>query len=110
MGAPVTIDQDACLHLLSGAKFGRVALNLRALPRIVPVRIDVHRGQIHASVQGALELGEAFDGAVVALQADGYDEGTKQMWNVHVIGRVSDCRGRDFVISPGIIDGEWLPF
>jgi hypothetical protein len=104
------IDQEACLQLLSGATFGRVALSLRALPRIVPVRFDLHRGQIHANAQGALDLGEAFEGAVVALQCDGYDESTQQVWNVHVIGRVSDCHDRGFVISPGIIEGEWLPF
>ena len=109
MGEAVTIDQAACLQLLSGATFGRVALNLLALPRIVPVRFNVHRGRIHASTQGAVELGDALNGSVVALQADGYDEVTQQAWNVHVVGRVTAAYEREFVISPGIIDGEWLP-
>ena len=47
---------------------------------------------------------------MVALQADGYDELTQQAWNVHVVGRVTAAYEREFVISPGIIDGEWLPF
>jgi hypothetical protein len=110
MGDAVIIDQEACLQLLSAATFGRVALSLRALPRIVPVRFDVHRGQIRAAAQGALALDGAHDGAVVALQADGYDDGTQQVWNVHVIGRLSDCHDRGFVIRPGIIEGEWLRF
>ena len=110
MGEAVAIEQEACLQLLSGVTFGRVALNLQALPRIVPVRFDVHRGRIHASAQGAAELGGALDGAVVALQADGYDEVTRRMWNVHLVGRVTAAYERDFVITPAIIDGEWLPF
>ena len=80
------------------------------IPRIVPVRFDVHRGQIHASAQGALQLGDALDGPVVALQADGYDEGTHQVWNVRVVGRVCDSYDHGFVIGLGIIEGEWLPF
>ena len=89
MDEAVTIDQEACLQLLSGATFGRVALNLLALPRIIPVRFNVHRGRIHASTQGAVEVGDALNGSVVALQADGYDEVTQQAWNVHVVGRVT---------------------
>jgi hypothetical protein len=110
MGAAVAIDQQACLDLLSGATFGRVALNIAALPRIVPVRFDVHRGRIHASTQVELALGPALDGTVVALQADGYDDVTQQVWNVHVVGRVTAAYEREFVITPGIIDGEWLSF
>ena len=110
MGDEVSIDQEACLQLLSGATFGRVALNVGALPRIVPVRFNVHRGRIHASTQLAAELGDALDGSVVALQADGYDDRIQQVWNVHVVGRVTAAYEREFVITPGIIEGEWLPF
>ena len=107
MGPEVILDQEACLELLNSATFGRVALNVRALPRVVPVRLHVHRGQIHVSAEGALDLGDARDGAVVALQADGYDDRTEQMWNVHVVGRVTDPHDRGFVVSPGIVEGEW---
>jgi uncharacterized protein len=110
MAAPVAIDQDACLRLLSSATFGRVALSVRALPRIVPVRLDICRGQIRVSTQGSAELGDTLDGAVVALQAEGYDDDTQQVWSVHVVGRVTAPHGIGFVISPGIIEGEWVPF
>ena len=58
---------------------------------------------------GRFRLGDALNGAVVALQADGYDEVTRQVWNVHVVGRVTAAFEGKFVISPGIIDGEWSP-
>lgn len=102
------IDEDTCMDLLSGVVFGRVALSIHALPRIVPVRFAVHRGRICAHVQGTVDLSEALDGAVVALQADGYDDRAEQVWTVHLVGRVTARYDTGFVITPSLTEGEWL--
>jgi nitroimidazol reductase NimA-like FMN-containing flavoprotein (pyridoxamine 5'-phosphate oxidase superfamily) len=104
------IERDACLGLLSGATFGRMALTVDALPRIVPVRFAVHRDRINAYVHGADEVAKALDAAVVAFQADGYDNDIHQVWSVHVVGRVTAHHDSAFVISPDLVEGQWLPF
>ncbi len=109
MALATEIDEEECLGLLTGATFGRVALNAKALPRIVPVSLTVYPGpRIAAHLQCDEDLGEALDGAVVALQADGFDDGTQRVWSVHVVGRVTIRCGPDIVIDPGVIDGVWL--
>jgi uncharacterized protein len=109
MKVATEIDEDTCLGLLSGITFGRVALSVRALPRIVPVRFAVHRGRISTHMQGAADIGNGLDDAVVALQADGYDDDTQQVWSVHVVGRVIDRYESGFAIDPSVIEGEWMP-
>jgi nitroimidazol reductase NimA-like FMN-containing flavoprotein (pyridoxamine 5'-phosphate oxidase superfamily) len=104
------IERDACLGLLSDATFGRIALTVDDLPRIVPVRFAVHRGRITAHVQGADEVAKALDAAVVSFQADGYDNEIQAVWSVHVVGRVTARHDSAFVISPDVVEGQWLPF
>ena len=111
---PVTvataIDREICLGLLSGATFGRIALNVAGGPRIVPVRFAVHRGRISAHMQGRVDIGDALDDAEVALQADGFDDETQLVWSVHVVGRVTARHDSGFAITPTMIEGEWLAF
>src|SRR5579871_5495672 len=108
MSSETTVDEDVCLGLLSTATFGRVSLSARAMPRIVPVRFSVNRRRITAHLQCNEDLGEALDGAVVALQADGFDERTQQVWSVHAIGRVLARSGSDFVVDPTVLEASWL--
>ena len=77
--------------------------------RIVPVRLAVHRGRISARIQGHADIGDGLDDAIVAFQADGYDDDTQQVWSVHVVGRVTARCESGFAINPSVIEGEWLP-
>jgi hypothetical protein len=106
MARAITIDQEACLGLLSGAALGRVALSVHALPRIVPVRLAIHQGRITAYPRGTGEPEDTWAG-VVALQADGHDDVAQQGWSVHIIGRVVARSESGFVIDPGVIEGAW---
>jgi hypothetical protein len=111
MALATKIDEGACLGLLTGATFGRVALSAGAgaAPRIVPVSFSVHpRGRISAHLQCDGDLAEALDGADVAFQADGFDHQTHQVWNVHIVGRIVARAGSDFVLEPGAVEGGWL--
>jgi len=102
------IDRETCLELLSRVTFGRVALSVHAMPRIVSVILAVHRGGITAHMQGAAEVGDGLDGSIVALQADGFDDASQEVWSVHVIGRVIARYESGFVIDPSVIEGERL--
>jgi len=80
------LDRATCLQLLGGADRGRVAINLGALPTILPVRfmLDVDRVVISVGIGSALE--SATDGTVVAFQADGVDHEPDEEWSVSVVG------------------------
>ena len=47
---------------------------------------------------------------MVGFQADGYDNDIQQVWSVHVVGRVTARHDSAFVISPDVVEGQWLPF
>jgi hypothetical protein len=108
MAAQTQFGEDMCMGLFAGITFGRVSLNVRAMPRIVPVRISVHRRRINAHLQCDEDLCDALEGAVVALQADGCDDETRRAWSVHAVGRVLARCGPDFVIDPTVLEGGWL--
>jgi hypothetical protein len=107
MASAAPMPDDVAFRLLGGAAVGRVALSARAMPRIVPVRLSLVASLIAAELRSDHDLGAALDRAVVALQADGIEDGTRP-WSVHVLGRVTDRSGDVFVVEPSMIEGSWL--
>jgi len=102
----VRIDEAACVERLRRASAGRVALHARALPRIVPAQFVVRPdGCIAADLEYDEDLALALDGAVVAFEADGFDDDMGARWSVHVVGRVTERDGPCIVIEPAFVDG-----
>ena len=122
-------DDQECLTLLSRSQFGRVALSMRALPVIVPVRYSVIGTDIRLSVSDD-QLAQALDGQVACVQADGFDEDHGQRWTVFATGPVSRIGGlqvlgtlpstapgesaldvereRAFSLQAKILSGRWI--
>jgi nitroimidazol reductase NimA-like FMN-containing flavoprotein (pyridoxamine 5'-phosphate oxidase superfamily) len=77
-----------CWSLLSGETVGRVALSIRALPAILPVRyaIDGRSVRIHLESPGLSPV--SVQDAVVAFAVDEIDNRTGAGWTVQVQGRV----------------------
>ena len=80
------LDRDTCLRLLAGAQRGRIAINLGALPTILPVRYVLDDDRVLISVTVGSALDRATDGAVVAVQVEGMDELRQQEWSVCAVG------------------------
>ena len=80
------LDRAACLRLLATGVHGRIALNVGALPVILPVRYALadERVLMRVSVDSALD--RATNGTVVAFQADGSDAQSAPEWSVSVVG------------------------
>jgi len=103
------IDTETCLGLLGGATFGRVALSVHAMPRIVPVSFTARRGRISLSLRSDTDLADPLsDATVVAFQADGYDDEARRGWSVHVVGRITGSGNGTATIDPSVIEGTWL--
>ena len=109
------LDRDFCLALLARGNFGRISINIRALPLIVPVTYRLEDDGIILSVAGTEEASAAH-GAVVGFQADGFDEDRSRRWNVAAIGRprpveqppILDEQTRLFRLQPTLLTGRWL--
>lgn len=119
-------DDEQCLALLARAQFGRVALSLRALPVVFPVRYALSEGDLLFAVS-IDQLATAVDKNVASLQADGFEEDSGLRWTVLAIGpvrrvgafegvapgaefseAVSGERGGLFRLQPLILSGRWI--
>jgi nitroimidazol reductase NimA-like FMN-containing flavoprotein (pyridoxamine 5'-phosphate oxidase superfamily) len=80
------LDRAACLRLLATGAHGRIAVNVGALPVILPVRYAVADEQLVIRVSVGSALDRATDGTVVAFQADGTEAQSAREWSVSVIG------------------------
>lgn len=79
------LDGDQCLSLLARVNIGRLGVANGPLPFIYPVRYSLSRGHILFGVSFEL-LAREIDDAIVALQADGYEEDSARYWTVVAIG------------------------
>lgn len=76
------LDRATCLDLLATAPVGRVGVSIRALPVVLPVNFTVVDEHVVFRTGAGTKLRAATDGAVVAFEADGYDETTGVGWSV----------------------------
>jgi hypothetical protein len=116
--------------MLGRAQFGRIALSLRAVPVVVPVRYALNRGELLFAVS-VDQLAKALHGNVATLQADGFEEDRGQRWTVFAAGPVrrvegfegfgpaaaslssmrdtASVEGGDLLrLQPAILSGRWI--
>jgi hypothetical protein len=96
-------DDDQCLALLGRAQLGRIALSLRAMPVVIPVRYTLNNGDLLFTASGD-ELTRALHGNIAALQADGFEEDRGQRWTVFATGPVRRVEG---VEDLGLVSASW---
>jgi uncharacterized protein len=115
--AGTPLDVDRCWAMLATGSFGRVALSVRAMPVIVPVRYRVDANSLRVQPAKMARIGDALPGSIVAFQADGSDHEAQRDWSVHAIGRIatrdmseSNRASGTFEIHPLRIEAQWLTF
>jgi nitroimidazol reductase NimA-like FMN-containing flavoprotein (pyridoxamine 5'-phosphate oxidase superfamily) len=111
------LDREDCLKLLATKEIGRLAYTQGALPAVRPVSFRLHGDEVLIPARLGSPLLDAVRGAVVAFEADDYDETTRSGWTVTVLGpsRVLDRRRRELplagtcliAVSPGLVRGWW---
>ncbi len=80
------LGRSECLSLLESAVVGRIGVSIDALPAIFPVFITVVDGIVAFRTVPGTKLAAASAGAIVALEADTFDERTGEGWSVLVRG------------------------
>ncbi|MFK0290518.1 pyridoxamine 5'-phosphate oxidase family protein [Streptomyces sp. NPDC090442] len=104
------LDRQECLRRLTLVPIGRLVYTHEALPAVLPVNFSLD--QEHAVVlrtSAVSRLAHAVDGAVVAFEADWFDEAARSGWSVSVIGRaavVTDPKEQERLRAVGL--RSWL--
>lgn len=75
-----------CFDLLGGARVGRVAVSIAALPAVVPVDYTLLGEDLIVRARAGGRLGAALAGNVVAFEVDAADTEGDTAWTVHVVG------------------------
>lgn len=83
------LSPNESLKLLTSVPVGRVAFTDRALPAIQPVNFVVDDGSIVFRTGSGSKLAAATREAIVAFQADVFDDDTQTGWSVMAVGRAS---------------------
>ncbi len=100
----VVLDRRQCLDYLSSGGLGRIAVNVGALPAILPVQFALDDEQVVFSVGVGTVLHRATRDAVVAFESDGLEPDGRRQWSVSVTGiarHLADGSGRSAVVAPG---------
>jgi uncharacterized protein len=80
------LSRAECLGLLEPVRLGRVGVSIDALPAIFPVFLTVVDGAVVFRTVPGTKLEAAADGAIVAVEADDYDDSSGVGWSVLVRG------------------------
>ncbi|MEW1653995.1 MULTISPECIES: pyridoxamine 5'-phosphate oxidase family protein [unclassified Streptomyces] len=107
------LDRQECLRLLALVPIGRIVYTHEALPAVLPVNFSLdadHAVVLRTAATSRLAL--AVDGAVVAFEADCFDEAAQSGWSVTVTGRaalVADPRDREQLQAVGLRSWKEVP-
>lgn len=84
------LNRGECLRLLTLVPIGRVVYTRDALPAVLPVDFSLDQDfSVVMRTSAASDMAHAVDGAVVAFEADRFDEATRTGWTVIVTGRAA---------------------
>jgi uncharacterized protein len=95
MSGPVleSLNEQECLALLKGVKYGRVAVVTReGRPEIFPVNFALH-GRTLVFITGSAVMHARAPLGHVAFEADDVDASTREGWDVVVSGEGADITG-----------------
>jgi hypothetical protein len=98
------LSESACWALLRTTSVGRLAVWVDDHPDIFPINFAVDHGTLVFRSAAGTKVSAALSDSPVALEADGYDEGTAEAWSVVIKGRAEEISG-----SQDLLDTIDLP-
>jgi nitroimidazol reductase NimA-like FMN-containing flavoprotein (pyridoxamine 5'-phosphate oxidase superfamily) len=78
-----------CLRLLALTTIGRIGFTSGALPAVLPMNFRVSGDRILVRTRRGTKLDAALQNAVVAFEADDFDQTNRSGWSVAVTGLVT---------------------
>ena len=103
----VVLDRQRCLEYLSAGGLGRVAVNVGALPAILPVHFAMDAERVVFSVGSDTVLHRATRDTVVAFESDGTETDGRRQWSVSVTGIARHLTEDDTSGRSGIAAAGW---
>jgi uncharacterized protein len=104
------LSQEECMALLPSATIGRIGTTVDALPVVLPVRFALHNGSLMFRTMPGTKLHHATLNAVVALQADHYDDNDPFGWSVLVQGVAQEIVDPHRLAAARLLPlGPWAP-
>jgi hypothetical protein len=106
----VTVEQlseSECWALLRTTSVGRLAVWVDDHPDIFPLNYAVDHGTVVFRSSAGTKVSAALSDSPVALEADGYDAETAEVWSVVIRGNAEEIRGQDLI---GTIDLPLFPW
>jgi hypothetical protein len=106
----VTVEQlseSECWALLRTTSVGRLAVWVEDHPDIFPLNYAVDHGTVVFRSSAGTKVSAALSDSPVALEADGYDAETAEVWSVVIRGNAEEIRGQDLI---GTIDLPLFPW
>ncbi|WP_216853134.1 pyridoxamine 5'-phosphate oxidase family protein [Phytoactinopolyspora halotolerans] len=88
------LSREQCYELVGSVPIGRIVFTEGALPAIQPVNFILDGEDVVIRTGAGSKLAAAARSAVVAFEADSYDEQTLSGWSVVLIGR-AEAVGQD---------------
>ena len=88
----LVLDRMQCLDYLAAGGVGRVAVNVGALPAILPVHFALDGEQVVFSIAAGSTLDRATRDAVVAFETDGQHHDGTGHWSVTATGMARHVR------------------
>ena len=85
--AHLALDEQESIDLLRTTTIGRIAYSQAALPAIRAVSYTLLDESLVIPARADSSLAQATRGAVVAFEADSYDQSARTGWSVSVVGR-----------------------
>ena len=106
----VTVEQlseSECWALLRTTSVGRLTVWVEDHPDIFPLNYAVDHGTVVFRSSAGTKVSAALSDSPVALEADGYDAETAEVWSVVIRGNAEEIRGQDLI---GTIDLPLFPW
>jgi hypothetical protein len=101
------LSEDACWALLRTTSVGRLAVWVEDHPDIFPLNYAVEHGTVVFRSSAGTKVSAALSDSPVALEADGYDAETAEVWSVVIRGNAEEIKGQDLI---GTIDLPLFPW
>jgi uncharacterized protein len=101
------LSESECWALLRTTSVGRLAVWVEDHPDIFPLNYAVDHGTVVFRSSAGTKVSAALSDSPVALEADGYDAETAEVWSVVIRGNAEEIRGQDLI---GTIDLPLFPW
>lgn len=89
------LDRAECVRLLRSVPVGRIVFTDQALPAVQPVNFAVVDEAVVFRTSEGSKLAAAARNAIVAFEADHFDNGLRNGWSVALVGHATEVRDID---------------